>query len=422
MIEKKVYINPFNCIVKGFFFHLLGQIVVAITNNQIMQAFVCLIGWIFIIKGFVALLNRHELRIPFRGIYKSLFVLYLLICVIMIIRGYMIDYNYQWISIYGLINYHFFSPYYILPYLMPLVVLIPYKYYDLSLFIRYSIIVSIISIIVLIIFYRQILNISLSLAKGFEGDYGFGSSFANIYIPFAFTVLCKRYIKNKIWIINSLALLLSLFINAIAARRGGTFIIATLFLFNIYFLIKVIRGWKKIFMCVIFFFILIIGLYLFQTSQQFSFIRERGVEDTRSGVDKALLSQMSDCELIFGKGLNGRYYYPLNLSEDYLNGWRYGSETGFYNLVLKGGYIMAILYIILLAYPALMGIFKSKNILCKAFGFYIILSLVELYPFGWLLFDMKFLIIWLGVSLCYNKSVRLLNDNQMYNYLFKFLS
>lgn len=59
------------------------------------------------------------------------------------------------------------------------------------------------------------------------------------------------------------------------------------------------------------------------------------MEDTRSGVDKALLQQMSDIELIFGKGLNGRYYYPLS-NDDYLGGWRYASETGFYTLILKG--------------------------------------------------------------------------------------
>lgn len=58
------------------------------------------------------------------------------------------------------------------------------------------------------------------------------------------------------------------------------------------------------------------------------------MEDTRSGVDEALLNQMSDTELFFGKGLNGRYFYPLS-NEDHLNGWRYGSETGFYNIVLK---------------------------------------------------------------------------------------
>lgn len=422
MISKDVYKNPFNNIVKGFFFHLLGQAVVAIINNQIMQAFVCSIGWIFIIKGFVKLLNRRELRIPFRGIYKNLFVLYLIICIIMIIRGYIIDYNYQWISLQGMINFHLFSPYYILPYLMPLVIFIPFKYFDLSLFIKYSIVISIISIVIFIAYYRQILNTSLLLARGFDGIYGFGASFAHLYIPCAFAVLCKKYVNNKIWIINSIALFISLLINAIAARRGAAVITASLFLFNIYFIIKSLKGGKKIFMYIISLCIIIIGFYYFQTSEQLTFIRERGIEDTRSGVDEALLSQMNNMELIFGKGLNGRYYYPLNLSEDYLNGWRFGTETGFYNIVLKGGYIMVVLYIILLAYPAIMGVFKSRNLLCKAFGFYIILSLIELYPFGWLSFDMKFLIIWIGVSLCYNKSVRLLNDNQIYNYLFKFLS
>lgn len=418
IILNDVYKSPFNEIVTGFFFHLIGQVVIAVTNNQFLQACVCSVGWIFIIKGFVQLIQRKEFRLPFGGLYRILFLVYLLICVIMIIRGYMIDYNFQWISFQGFINFHFFSPYYILPYLMPLLVFIPYKYYTFSLFIKYSVIISLISIIVFLLFYQQILYSSSLLARGLDGDYGFGSSFAFIYIPCAFAVLCKRYVSTKVWVINSIGLFLSLLIFAIAARRGSTVITACLFLFNIYFFVKPMKGIKKMFIYLLGICFIVMGSYFFQTSNQFSFIRERGLEDNRSGVDQALLAQMDDTELIFGKGLNGRYYYPLNLEDDYLNGWRYGSETGFYNIVLKGGYVMAFIYIFLLVYPAFMGILNSRNILCKALGFYIILSLVELYPFGWLSFNMKFLIIWMGVALCCNKKIRLLNDNQIYSYLF----
>ena len=408
------FASPFGKITLGFFFHLLGQAVVAVTGNQVAQALVCMVGWVFIIKG---ILGIKGIRIPFKGLYKFLFVVYLLVCVVMVVRGYMIDYNYQWISLQGFLNFHLISPYYILPYLMPLVAFIPHRYYDFRPFVKCSVVIACLSIIIFVLFFRQISASAYSLAIGGDGDYGFGSSFAQIYIPVAFVVLCKKYIPLRVWRVNSLGLLVVLVTFAIAARRGSTATTACLFLFNLYFYIKSKRSGARV-AAVLLSIVFVCGAaYYFMSSDLFSFIHQRGLEDTRSGVDEALLSQMSDMELIFGKGLNGRYYYLLSM-DDYLGGWRYGSETGFYNIVLKGGYLMAILYIVLLAYPALLGIFKSNNTLCKALGFYIMLSLVKLYPFGWLAFNMEFLVIWMGVVLCYTPSIRKMSDLDVYSRFF----
>ena len=94
------------------------------------------------------------------------------------------------------------------------------------------------------------------------------------------------------------------------------------------------------------------------------------------------------------------------------------SETGYYNLVLKGGYLLAWTYILLLLYPALLGIFKSRNTLCKALGFIILLSLVELYPFGHLTFNLKFLVIWMGIAMLMSPEVRNMDDNEIRDYYF----
>lgn len=387
----------------------------AVSGNQIARAMVCVVGWYYIIKGINDIKGYY---LPFSGFYSFLYILYLLLCCIMIVRGYMIDYNYQWISFQGLINYHFFSPTYILPYLMPLIAFIPLRYFNFRPFIKISIIIAVLSILICAIFFPQILNSAMAQAVGEDGLYSFGSSFAQIYLPVAFAVLCRQYISKKTWLINSVALFVILLVFAIAARRGSTVTTACLFLFNLYFYIKTKRRSTRI-LAVICSIIIVLGTaYYFMSSDAFAFIKARGLEDTRSGVDRALLSQMTDVEKVFGKGLNGRYYYPL-YEDDYLQGWRYGSETGFYNIVLKGGYLMAFVYIVLLAYPAILGIYKSRNILCKALGFYIILSLIKLYPFGWLMFNMEFLVIWMGVSMCYNPIIRNMSDRQVYLYFFR---
>lgn len=409
--------EAFGIIVWGFFFHLLGQIVAAITENDILQAVVCTIGWYYILKGFFRL-KRMGLHALSKTWYQGLLILYLLVCTVMVLRGYMIDYRYQWKSWQGIINFHFFMPTYILPYLMPLIAFIPCQYYNFRPFIKCSVIIACISILLFTIFFKDIRYAATMTLIGHGGFNGEGASLAHIYIPVGFAVLCQKFVPRKVWVINSIGLLLTLLIYAVAARRGSATVTVCLFIFNLYFYVRSRSQVGKFIAIILSIITICCATYFFMTSDLFAFIRHRGMTDTRSGVDEALLSQMTDWELVFGKGLNGRYYFPLR-QDDYLEGWRYGSETGFYNIVLKGGYLMAILYIILLAYPALTGIFKSKNTLCKALGFYIILSLLELYPFGWLSFNLKFLIIWMGVTLCLNRGVRNMSDRQIFAYYFK---
>lgn len=302
---------------------------------------------------------------------------------------------------------------------MPLIILIPVRYYNLKILVKYSVLISIITLVLFLVFNQEIIASSGRQAAGLgqNDDYGLGSFIAQFYANIAIIVLLRKYTTSKIWLLNSLALLISIAINLISARRGSVVILTSLFLFNMYFYILTIRVKFRIISIISILVFMIACTTYFYDHKSLTFIKNRGLEDTRSGVDKALLNQMTTTDFIWGKGLNGRYYYPL-LEDDYLKGWRYGSETGFYSIILRGGYLMAILYIFLLAYPAYLGIFKSKNLFCKAIGFYITLSLIELYPFGLLSFNLKFMIIWMGVSFCYANKIRNLSDYQIKKYYF----
>lgn len=409
--------DPFSQIAFGFMLHLLAKIALETTQNQLIYAFIGLIGWYYIIGGFTRF--KTVWRVPFKKKYRFAFYVYILLCIVTIVRGYLIDYPYQWISLQGLINFHLFNPIYILPYLMPLIILIPVRYYNFKLLVKYSVIISVITLALFLILNKEIIASSGRQAAGLskDGDYGLGSFIAQFYANIAIMVLLRKYTTSKIWLLNSLALLISITINLIAARRGSVAILTSLFLFNIYFYILTIRTKYRIISMIGALTLIITCTAYFYEHKALAFIKERGLEDTRSGVDKALLNQMTPTDYIWGKGLNGRYYYPLS-EDDYLKGWRYSSETGFYSIVLRGGYLMAILYILLLAYPAYLGIFKSKNLFCKAIGFYILLSLIELYPFGLLSFNLKFMIIWMGVSFCYANKIRRMSDYQIIKYYF----
>lgn len=410
--------DSFSNIVIGLFLHLLGILIGRLFNNQLVQIPFTILCWFYIIKGFTR--YKTKLQYPFNGVYKILFNLYIFLTLIIIIRGYTIDYNYQWISFLGMLNFHIQDQYYILPYLIPLIVFYPINRYNFNSLQRISLIISLITILLFSIFYKEILASSIRQSKGMglEGDYSFGSFIPQFYISISFIVLLKKYINTKIFIINCIALILALIINLIAARRGSTAILSLLFIFNLYFLYKSVNAKYKLIVIFTSIILICISINYFETNTAFDFIKDRGLEDNRSNIDEALLSQMNNFELIFGKGLNGRYYYPI-FEDDYLNGWRYASETGFFLLVLRGGYLYAIIYILVLLYPALKGIFYSKNILCKALGFYILLSLLELYPFGWPAFNLKFLIIWIGVRMCYSNKIRSLSDKKIKEYFFQ---
>lgn len=410
-MEQYIETYRFEFIILGFTLHAFGGMLQTIANNNLPMIILGCIGWYYILKGFWGI-KGCLIQNEFGAWYRLLLQFYLLQCIIMIIRGYLIDYRYQWIGTGGMLNFHFLYKYYILPYLMPLVCYIPWQYYKFDKYIKYASWVGIISFISFILFFPTILQTSMRAMAGIEiTRINSGIDF-RFYTSFAFASLLVAYITPKTWVVNLVGLISILFINMIAARRGSSLITAIIFVLSLYLWSKFkeqrIGPYAKII------FALLIGcaIYFVLHSSLFEYLFHRGMEDSRSGVDKALLAQMSTWEQIVGKGLNGRYYYPIYMG-DYLKGWRYGSETGFYNIVLKGGYLMAFTYILLLAIPAYKGLFKSQNFLCKAGGFFIFLSLLELYPFGWLEFSIKFLIIWMMVVLCMNPYVRAMDDEQI---------
>lgn len=71
--------DPFSQITFGFTLHLLAKIALEITQNQIIYALIGLIGWYYIIHGFIKF--KFVWRVPFKknivlySIYISSFVL-----------------------------------------------------------------------------------------------------------------------------------------------------------------------------------------------------------------------------------------------------------------------------------------------------------------------------------------------------------
>lgn len=419
--KKSFYRNPtkpFTSIIAGFSIHSLAILFKNIFHLDIIYAIICLIGWYYIILG--AWKMKGRLTTIRNRYFPFLVSAYIILCVIMIIRGYLIDYPYQWFTINGIINFHLFNPTYILPYILPIIFFIPAKEFDFKSIVNWSLIFSWIAILSLLLFGKEmsINSIMQSFGKAIDDggvDYKYyGQVFMNVGI----VILCRRYITKQVWIINLLGLIASLLINVICARRGTSATLGLFLIISGWFYLKTLNPTKRIVRGFIISVTAIVITVVLAGQAAFTFIQKRGLEDNRSGVDIALMSQMDDYQKWFGKGLNGRYYYNLNLQNDRLGGWRYVSETGYYNLILKGGYVLTWIYILVIFIPALKGIRKSQNTLCKALGTVMLISLLQLIPFGHLAFNLQFLVIWAGVKLCMTPSILKASNRYIYQQYF----
>ena len=79
---------------------------------------------------------------------------------------------------------------------------------------------------------------------------------------------------------------------------------------------------------------------------------------------------MKTPDWIAGRGITGQYFCP-DIEEEQFNDYRSVIETGYLNIILKGGFVSLIL-LLLITIPAIIkGIFYSNNILSKAAGIWI---------------------------------------------------
>jgi len=150
----------------------------------------------------------------------------------------------------------------------------------------------------------------------------------------------------------------------------------------------------------------------------FGFLMARGDEDTRSGVEDYMIADMSNTDWVIGKGISGEYYCP-NIDVNDITGYRSVIETGYLEILLKGGAVSLVLYL-LIGIPAIfLGLFASKNILTKACGMWVLLSTIYIYPIVVTSFDVRYLIYWIAIGICYSDKIRKLPDNALVEFFQK---
>ncbi len=237
-----------------------------------------------------------------------------------------------------------------------------------------------------------------------------------------FLFLNSKYLSNKKIYLSFFVLLISALSYIYLARRSAAltifgFIFAG-FVFNI-----INKSSKAIYHILTVF--VIGGALFFLIPNSFSSkllmkMDERLLEDTRTNLFDEFYKEM-DSHMIFGKGMDGTYYYPMGetIQDD---GTIYGAviyrniiENGYLQLYLSGGVLHIILFVIILLPASIIGIFKSSNAFTRICGAMILLWLIDMFFYGMPTLSIHYILVWICAGICFKKSIRDLSDAEIFD-------
>ena len=247
-------------------------------------------------------------------------------------------------------------------------------------------------------------------------------------LPIGFYLLNYVYHTDKkallgLGIKNLFALfiiLVTIYFAIFRARRGLIFMCgSTLACFAMIYIISTKRTMLIIGMAVIF---IAGGSYYLtnvKTPAMLNYLIDRGDADTRTGVEVYMYEDMSPVDWVIGKGIKGSYYCPVvdNVNDAEGLGYRDNIETGYLQIILKGGIISLALLLLIFIPAVYKGFFKSRNILSKAAAMWIFLWIIYLYPSGGMVFNMNYVLVWISTGICYSDKIRDLDDETIKTHL-----
>ena len=237
-------------------------------------------------------------------------------------------------------------------------------------------------------------------------------------VPIAAFLVFYRYYP-KIWkYILLIAMPMALIASSMAGRRTAT--ISLIGYLIIAFYLHIAKQKSRLANLII---IIFLGSFVFVESgglnsigsyfeKNFVIMNERMDVDSRSNVEYEFYKDMKEpVDWIFGRGMAGTYK-SLELSQiNKLN--RSIIETGYLNVILHGGLLMLIPYVILLLYSFVMGFFRSHSYFVKSCALFVIYHFILLYPGGHLRLTLEFLILFIFMRICLSSSWRSKSDTEI---------
>ncbi|OFY04482.1 MAG: hypothetical protein A2W93_04750 [Bacteroidetes bacterium GWF2_43_63] len=119
-------------------------------------------------------------------------------------------------------------------------------------------------------------------------------------------------------------------------------------------------------------------------------------------------------DLLTGRGLVGMYATPtFSPYYDQNFGGRDIIEIGYLQIILKGGVLLLITYLIIIIKAVSYGLWRTKNTLTKIFAFAIIVHMLVMFWARVPAADPYFMLLWLLAGFCLSKSIRNLTNDQI---------
>lgn len=251
--------------------------------------------------------------------------------------------------------------------------------------------------------------------------------FLNWSLLYASGFILLMYRHQKLWVSIIAGFgLIAFCLNAAMMGRRFMLIVGAiyLFLFVIIFFLKERRWSVKytvaiVTLCVLFSLKGILGLIdvteSFSSKFQYgySLLKDKGFSDSRSWIIDDFFNSLSGTDFLFGRGALGDYNsIAINKRLEWGSD-RKDVEIGYLQLILKGGVVMLILFM-LISFPACwFGLFLSNNSLTLAAGCVVLNRLIEMFIFGLPSANGGYVLFWLAIGACLNPRLRKMKDDEL---------
>lgn len=391
--------------------------------------FMSMVGSLTIITVFIF---APKTKVPhrIRGILYCLF----LVIIFMVLRGSIIGRtplingvgSLKSCSLYEVIRYFLVVNHSALALLLPFIIMIDWNPKELRYFGPMALVSSLISLLAIYI-YRD--SIFQAMTQGL--DYYTSDNLAIrtitrlIFIGGGLILCCSwclNYFRHKKEYLIIPATLIAFFIcNVLGGGRGGSMTALAYLLIFLYFTYVNTKKTNMInkFRTVFIFFLFLFGLYyMYYHTEFFSVLISRTFEggeiggelrdSSRDDYMNAMIQDFNEHPLCWflGRGVNGSYLISSGIYRNTL-------EWGYMWLILKGGVIYLILYVLVLLKSFYSGFYCSNNNLSKALGLLCLVQILLLIPFGIPDVSTQFLLVWHAVRLLNTREFLSLRDDDV---------
>ena len=303
----------------------------------------------------------------------------------------------------------------ILLYFVPLLILFPKELNFYKKIFDLIVIFGIFFLICDVLFVRELLDRSMETRDVIE------TLARSLAWPSGFILLTSIYHSNKRKLFALGVVVVALLLAIYKARRGLSLTLGTILIFSFFSYLASSR--QKILIIYLSALLATIGLiyassiYNINNNKLLNFIAQRGEEDTRTGVELYFYNDMHLKDWVIGRGINGQYFCPgIDEDSDTPSDYRTVIETGYLQIILKGGIIRLILFLFIVVPAVFLGLFYSKNLLAKGSALWIIIALLSLYPATVESFSLQYFLVWISVGICYSKKIRNYNNEYLFSF------